>query len=114
MQCGDLNETGRSLTTRVKEHNAACRLAAFDKSAVAEHAQQTGYKIVWNTNVEILGMATELQERKVRESVYIRLAPKGCRMNRDEGRELSPQWIRTIRNTLKKDTIYKTREQLPR
>ena len=37
-------------------------------------------------DVEILDTETTLQERNVKESVYIRLAPKGCRMNRDEGR----------------------------
>ena len=38
--CGDfyIGETGRSLTARMKEHKAACRLAAFERSAVAEHA----------------------------------------------------------------------------
>ena len=38
--CGDfyVGETGRNLTTRIKEHKAACRLTAFDKSAVARHA----------------------------------------------------------------------------
>ena len=41
--------------------------------------------------------------------LYIRLAPKGCRMNRDDGRELSLVWIRTIANALKKKFIYKPR-----
>ena len=76
--------------------------------AVVEHAWQAGHEIVWD-DVEILDTATELQERKVKESVYIRLAPKGCRMNRDDGRELSPLWIRTITNALKKEPIYKPR-----
>ena len=44
----------------------------------------------------ILDTATDLQERKVKESVYIRMAPKGLKMNRDDGKELSPLWIRTI------------------
>ena len=45
--CGDfyVGETGRNLTTRVKEHKAACRLAAFDRSSVAEHAWQEGHEI---------------------------------------------------------------------
>ena len=45
--CGDfyVRETGRNLTTRVKEHKAACRLAAFDRSAVAERAWQEGHDI---------------------------------------------------------------------
>ena len=67
----------------------ACRLAAFQRSAVAEHAWQASHEIEWD-DVEILDTATELQERKVKESVYIRLAPKGLKMNRDDGKELSP------------------------
>ena len=68
----------------MKEHKAACRLVAFERSAVAEHAWQAGHEIEWD-DIEFLDTATELQERKVKESVYIRLAPKGCRMNRDDG-----------------------------
>ena len=83
--CGDfyVGETGRNLTTRVKEHKAACRLAAFDRSAVAEHAWQEGHEIAWN-DVEILDTAQDLQERKVKESLYIRMVPGTCLMNRDE------------------------------
>ena len=101
--CGDfyIGETGRSLTARMKEHKAACRLAAFERSAVAEHAWQAGHEIEWD-DVEILDTATDLQERKVKEAVYIRLAPKGLKMNRDEGKELSPLWIRTISQARKK------------
>ena len=81
------------MTNRLKEHKAACKLAAFDRSAVAEHAWQEGHEINWN-DVEILDTAKDLQERKVKESLYIRMAPKSCLINRDEVRELSPLWIR--------------------
>ena len=42
--CGDfyVNEIKRTLTTSTKEHKAACRLGAFERSAVAEHAWQEG------------------------------------------------------------------------
>ena len=73
----------------MKEHKTACRLAAFERSAVAEHTWQAGHEIEWD-DIEILDTATGLQARKVKESVYIRLAPKGLTMNRDGGRELSP------------------------
>ena len=38
--CGDsyIGETGRTTNTKLKEHKAACRLANFQKSAVAKHA----------------------------------------------------------------------------
>ena len=104
--CGDfyVGETKRTLATRLKEHKAACRLGAFERSAVAEHAWQEGHEIDWN-DVEILDTAKDLQERKVKESLYIRMAPKTCLMNRDEGRELPLLWLRTIKNTEKKERL---------
>ena len=99
----------------MKEHKAACRLAAFERSAVAEHAWQAGHEIEWD-DVEILNTVTDLQERKVKEAVYIRLAPKGLKMNRDEGKELSPLWIRTIMQAQKKPPYepHPPREPRPR
>ena len=87
---------------RLKEHKAACRLAAFDRSVVAENAWQEGHEIDWN-DVEILDTAKDLQGRKVKESLYIRMAPKSCLMNRDEVRELSLLWIRMFKNSGKKE-----------
>ena len=43
----------------MKEHKAACRLAAFDQSVVAQHAWQAGHEIQWN-DVEILDTATDI------------------------------------------------------
>ena len=63
----------------MKEHKAACRLAAVERSAVAEHAWQDGHETEWD-DAEILDTATDIQERKVKESIYIRLAPKGLKM----------------------------------
>ena len=99
-----MGETKRTLATRLKEHKAACRLGAFERSAVAEHAWQEGHEINWN-DVEILDTARNLQERKVKESLYIRMAPKTCLMNRDEGRELPLLWLRTIKNAEKKERL---------
>ena len=54
-ECGHfyIGETGRTLNTRLKEHKAACRLGAFERSAVAEHTWQPGHAIDWE-NVEIM------------------------------------------------------------
>ena len=41
-------------------------------------------------DVKILDTATDLQERKIEEPVYIRLAPKWLKMNKDKGEEHSP------------------------
>ena len=93
-----IGETGRTTNTRVKEHKAACRLANFVKSAVAEHAWQEGHIIEWD-QVTILDTASDLRERQTKEALYIKLAPLGCRMNRDEGKDLSPLWLNAIKNS---------------
>ena len=100
--CGDsyIGETGRTTNTRVKEHKAACRLAHFEKSAVAEHAWKDGHIIEWD-QVTILDTASDLRERQTKEALYIKLAPPGCRMNRDEGKDLSPLWLNAIKNSEK-------------
>ena len=51
----------------VKEHKAACRLVAFERSVVAEHAWQLGHVIDWE-NVDMA------ETRKVKEALYIRLS----------------------------------------
>ena len=62
-------------------------IEGLSRSAVAEHTWQESHEIEWN-DVEILDTAKDLQERNFKESLYIRMAPKSCLMNRDEGREL--------------------------
>ena len=113
--CGDfyVGETKRTLATRIKEHKAACRLGAFERSAVAEHAWQEGHEINWD-DVEILDTAKDLQERKVKESLYIRMVPRTCLMNRDEGRELPSLWMRTIRNAKKRERLQPHPPRTPR
>ena len=92
--CGDsyIGETERTNTARVKEHKAACRLANFEKSAVAKHAWQDRHIIEWD-QVMILDTASDQRERQTKEALYIKLALPGCRMNRDEGKYLSPLWL---------------------
>ena len=103
-ECGNfyIGETERSLNIRMKEHKTACRLAAFEKSAVGEHAWQDGHCINWE-DAEILDTAKDLQERKTKEALYIKLTPPGCRINRDEGRDLPPLWLRTVKKLKRKD-----------
>ena len=82
----NVGETGKSLTTRMKVQGSL---------HVSDGGWQTAHEIELD-DIEILDTATGLQERKVKEAVYIRLAPKGLKMSRDEGKELSRPWIRTI------------------
>ena len=101
-RCGDyyIGESGRSANTRLKEHKAACRLANFDRSAVAEHAWKDGHVIVWD-HVEILDTATDERQRRVKEAIYIKMAPPGMRINRDEGFDLSPLWLSGVQKLQK-------------
>ena len=76
---------------------------AFEKSAVAEHAWQDEHCINWE-DAENLDTAKDLKERKTKEALYIKLTPPGCRINRDEGRDLPPLWLRTVKKLKRKDT----------
>ena len=95
--CGDfyIRQTGRGVNTWIKEHKAACRLAKFEKSAVAEHAWQDGHVIEWD-QAEIVDTAKSTWERLIKEVIHIKLAPLGYRMNKDEGMDLSPLWMNAI------------------
>ena len=73
---------------RFKEHLSACKYARFERSAVADYAWQDGYHIDWE-KVKILDVASNHQERLVKEAVHICLSEHGLRMNRDEGKEIS-------------------------
>ena len=106
--CGDsyIGETGRNAIIRIKEHKAACRLVRFEKSAVADSAWLDGHIIEWD-QMEILDTAKDLNERNVKETLYIKLAPQGCRINRDEGKELSPLWLNAIKRQCSRGSAHR-------
>ena len=80
----------------MKEHKRAYVKADFEKSAVAEHAWLCGHYIDWD-NVEVLDQENDLCRRKVKEGIEIRLTNKKLRINRDEGRDLSPEWFSIVK-----------------
>ena len=85
-----IGESGRALGERIKEHQAACKYVHYDKSSVAEHAWKDGdHQINWD-DVDIIDRAQGMTERRVKEAIYIGLAPPGLTLNRDIGLELSP------------------------
>jgi hypothetical protein len=51
----------------------------------------------------IVDTAEDLRMRKVKEALHMRLAPPKCRINHDEGKELSPLWLRTINALVEED-----------
>ena len=102
------------MSTRIKEHKAACRLRKFERSAIAEHTWQDGHSIEWD-NAEILDTATGFISRCTKEALHIKLrTTPTCRMNRDEGRDLSPIWLSTLRDVTKLGEATRPRLSRPR
>ena len=102
-ECGDFYIGGAG-RIRMKKHNTACRLAAFDKSVLANHAWQDRHYINWE-DAEILDTARDLHKRKTKEAMYIRMVLPGCWINRDEDRELSLLWLGTVNIVKLKDAV---------
>ena len=64
---------------------------------MAEHAWKDGdHQINWD-NVDIIDRAQGMTERRVKEGIYIGLAPPGLTLNTDIGLELSPIIMRAAR-----------------
>ncbi|XP_076659914.1 uncharacterized protein LOC143363201 [Halictus rubicundus] len=86
--CGKvyIGETGRSVSTRVKEHERCARLGYF-QSAVAEHQLTTGHTILFNKTT-VLARTKGYFPRKHRETLEIKKHPNN--INRDTGYNLNP------------------------
>jgi hypothetical protein len=87
-ECGQVytGETGRSVDTRVKEHQRHIRLEHPDTSAVAEHSINLGHHIQLQNTI-ILSTKPRYKDRIIREAIEIELHPNN--MNRDDGYCLS-------------------------
>ena len=89
--CGKpyIGETGRSFTTRIKEHSADIRLERVIKSSLAEHSSSTKHHICLE-NAQILTKEDNYYKRKMKEAIEICNHPSN--LNRDEGWALSQAW----------------------
>jgi hypothetical protein len=93
-----VGETGRTIKTRMKEHDAAIRLGYTERSAVAEHAER-GHEIDVN-NPEILAKVKNFKTRIYREALEIK--KHNNNFNRDQGQRISDTWLPVLsRNTNK-------------
>ncbi|KAL9987924.1 hypothetical protein ACROYT_G002307 [Oculina patagonica] len=75
-ECGKvyIDETGRPMQDRIKEHDRDIRLARTQTSAVAEHTNNTGHYPLWN-EVKFIDRDPHWYKRRVKEAIRIRLHP---------------------------------------
>ena len=101
-ECGKVNigETGRTISTRIKEHERHIRLAKqsssvgekqrhLNQSACAEHGNEFQHHIQIDT-VRILCRDDKKFTRKVREAIEIKKQPNN--FNRDDSFQLDRAW----------------------
>ena len=68
----DIEETGRSMHERIKQHDRDIRLARTQISAVSEHAHKTGHYPLWN-EVKFIDRDSHWYNCRVKEAIHIRL-----------------------------------------
>ena len=77
-----VGQTARALSQRLKEHKSALTNGHPEKSAIAEHAMDTGHTIDWD-NAQIMALMPKFYQRITLETWYMRSQPHG--LNREEG-----------------------------
>ncbi|XP_046404093.1 uncharacterized protein LOC124169501 [Ischnura elegans] len=90
-ECGQVyvGETGRTIATRMKEHQRHFRLGQPEKSAVAELSISRDHAIRWE-NTKVLCRGDRFWERLTKEAILIRTTTDT--MNRGAGYALSNSW----------------------
>ena len=89
-ECGKvyIGETGRDLSTRLKEHIAHGRRGDYDKSAIVKHSHEQDHIINWKA-AELIVPVNRWHPRRIREAIEI------CRHNtvpQDIGFNISNIW----------------------
>ena len=75
IECDECNtiyieETGRTLDDRLKEHQRHTRLVTPEKSAVAEHARTMRHEIDW-AGAKVIDTATGTVKRRIKEKLHL-------------------------------------------
>ena len=83
-----LGETGRTLKTRLTEHQRNCRNGEVQRSGVAQHSIEDDHRIDWKESV-VIDREMNLYKRRVKEALYIWKFPK---FNQDQCLIVSPLW----------------------
>ena len=81
LHCSDcdscyVGQTGNALATRVKQHEAACRLLYPEKSVAAAHSIEEDHRMAWE-KAEVLTRETNYRKRLFLESWFIQ-ASSNC------------------------------------
>ena len=88
-----IGETGRTASTRAKEHASYVRNGRFDMSAAADHAIINQHSLSFKT-VQIVDHEPRAARRRVKEALHIRTEKNP--MNKDRGLELDPIWFSVV------------------
>jgi hypothetical protein len=92
-----IGQTSRTIEARRKEHMRHLKLGQPDKSAVAQHAMETGHRIEFN-NTSRPARTKRNMDRIVKEAIKIQVNPNN--INRDGGYVLSRAWRPAFRQIL--------------
>ena len=108
-ECGKvyIEETGRAMQDRIKEHDRDIRLARTQTSAVSEHANETGHLPIWKED-KFIDRDPHWYTRRVKEAIHIRFHANN--INRDSGIEIPEAWIPMIKKHNSRSTTKRTCE----
>ncbi|XP_039303910.1 uncharacterized protein LOC120357487 [Solenopsis invicta] len=89
--CGKvyIGETGRKISTRIKEHQRCAKYSHFSQSVLAEHWMETGHAVQYDKST-MLVPSQGYFARKYREGLEILKHPDN--LNRDKSLQVKPIW----------------------
>ena len=88
-----IEETGRAIKIRIKEHCADIRHERIKKSAIVEHSQKTNHHICIE-DAKVIAIEENYNRRCIREAIEIEKNEKN--FSRDDGLILSETWKYSI------------------
>ena len=93
-----IGETGRSIATRLKEHNADLQQERIKNSAIVEYSHNIKHHICLE-NSKVLAIVPNYYKRKVREAIEIEKCMRN--FNCDDGLRLKETWKPIIKKLIR-------------